>query len=192
MWVIISLAVSCCWTSRRNRSILHVMFLCGFIRDNGNIFSGGCWYSTMNVTIMILIFTLICILKRNVLCISILPILLTVIILWRLMKWPLLFSKVIIGESGCSCERKLCSGLILAERCGWISINIQEQFINNNIVWKMCNAWKTLDLTYYRPAYWKKNLKIGEFLFVEGFVTRLNSIFIDRWFFTRPITIIVR
>ena len=52
MWLI-PLYFFCYLTSRRNRSIFHEVSLYGFIRYYGDIFYGGCWYSTMNVTLMI-------------------------------------------------------------------------------------------------------------------------------------------
>ena len=60
MWFI-PLAVLCHWITIIKRCIFHVMFLCSFIRYYGEIFYGGCWYSIMNVTLMILFFTSICI-----------------------------------------------------------------------------------------------------------------------------------
>ena len=51
-------------TNRRNRWIFFVVFLIGNMRDYGNMFSGGCWYSTMNDTLMINFFGFICFKKK--------------------------------------------------------------------------------------------------------------------------------
>ena len=97
---LITLAVFSPWTSRKKGSILDAMLLYGFIRYYWNIFFGWHWYSTMNATTMLWFFDSVCIKRRIVLWSSILLILPTVIILWRLMKWPLLLSTIILGGTG--------------------------------------------------------------------------------------------
>ena len=49
------------------------------------------------------------------------------------------------------CERQLRYGLSSGDRCVWCYINIQELLCNNIIVGKICNALKTIYLTYYWP-----------------------------------------
>ena len=60
MWLI-HLDVFCHCISRRKRSSFLVIFLYRIIREYWNMFSGGCWYSTINATLMIIFFTSICI-----------------------------------------------------------------------------------------------------------------------------------
>ena len=151
MWLI-SPVVLFHWTAIINGYIFHVISLYRFISYYGNIFYGWCWCSNINVTVMILFFSYVCIKWRSVLWSSILLILLTVIILWRLMKWYLLFSTIIIGVTSWFLWTPIVFWIIFRRVARLTLYENTIKFNNNNIVIKMRNAWKTFDLTYYWPA----------------------------------------
>ena len=88
-------------TSRKKRWILNVMFQLGNMRDYRNALYVGCWYSTMNATLMINFPPFICIEQGSVSWSSIMLILLTFIILRSLIICSLLLSKIIPGGTGC-------------------------------------------------------------------------------------------
>ena len=143
------------WISRQKGSIVYVMLLEGFIRYYGIIFSRGCWHFTMNVTLMILFFTSICIKQIIVLCSSIMPILLMVVILWMLMTSTMLLSTIFLVDTGWSPFTP--TFWIIFSRDMWLTLYKQTIKISNkNIVRKICNAWKTFDFKYYWPACQKK------------------------------------
>ena len=104
-----------------------VVFLFINMRDYRNMFSGGGCYSHMNHTLMIQFYPFICIVRRSIFCSSIIPILLTFVILWRLVIWPLLLSKIIWCHLFLYQKLQLCSILFPLERCGWGSINIHKK-----------------------------------------------------------------
>ena len=114
----------CCFLSlnfQEKEVYFNVIFLYGFIRDCGNIFYGGCWYSSVNVTTMILFFTSICIKLIIVLWSSIITILLLVITSWRLMKGPMILSTVILGGTGYFQQKPILFWIIF-RRTTWLML----------------------------------------------------------------------
>ena len=126
MWIM-PLSVLCHWTLIVNGSIFNVMFLYGFMWDCGDMFSGGVGI-TIDFTLMILFFTSICIEGRSVLWSSITIILLTVVILWMLIKWYMSLSMIIFGDNSCFPWKPITLLIFSLERCDWLSTKIQETF----------------------------------------------------------------
>ena len=105
MWLdictwLIPIPVFCHWTDRIKRCIFHVVFQDRFIGYYGDILIGSSWYSTMNFTMMLWFFVYLCIKGIIFLVSSILSTLLTVVILWRLLKLHLLFCRIILVGTG--------------------------------------------------------------------------------------------
>ena len=86
--------------SRRKRSVLKWTLLCWIICKYWNIFFVLRRYTTMNVTMMIGWFASMCIIWRIVGWLSTLDIFLMVIICFDWMKWPMLFSSIILDFTG--------------------------------------------------------------------------------------------
>ena len=95
MWFI-TISVFCSQISRRKRSVLKLMFLCGRIWKHWNIFSGFCRYSTMNVTKIIGWLDSIWIIQSRCGCLSNLKIFSMVTICCGREEWFLLFSTIIL------------------------------------------------------------------------------------------------
>ena len=127
-------------TYRIDRWIFYVMFLFGNMRDYGNMFYGGCWYYTMNHILMIKILSFIYIVRRSVLCSSIMPILLMFIMFWRLIMLSLLCSTINRCETGCFTRTKIAFWIIFTRV---VILNLYKhtrEISNNNIVRKKWNA----------------------------------------------------
>ena len=159
------------------RSIFWMWFSCtGSLGIIGTYFMDDVGIPIVNVTTM-LFFSFLCIKQRSSLWSSMIPISLTVIILWRLMKRPLLFSTIILGGTCCFKWTPIAYWIIF-ERAVWLTLYKQTKtFCNTNIFINMSHAWKHSDLTYYLPLcgitmylpivdflYWLKAL-FQQFLF---------------------------
>ena len=95
-----TLSVLCYQIYIRKRSVLEMMFLYWIICKYWNIFCGFHRYTTRNVTTMLRQLASICIILRRCGCWYTMLILLTVTIFCGWMKWPLLFSTIILSGTG--------------------------------------------------------------------------------------------
>ena len=183
----------CHWSFRRNKSIFHVMFLYGIMRGYGEINSGGCCYSNINYTLMIIFFTSICIERRGILCSSFMTVLLMFVILWRLIILYLLLSTIILGGTGCFPRTSIVFWFIFT-RAVWFTLYTHTQKIATIILFEEFNAWKTFDLTYYWPAC-GKNVSTDWWVFkirCRIFSKKLDFVILDRRYFTGLVTLVVR
>ena len=134
------------------------------------------------------------ILLRIVLWSSIMTIFLNFIILWSLKIWYLFLSTIILGGTGFF-PRTSTSVCIIFTRSLWFMIYKHTQKISNkNIVRNKLDASNTFDLTYYWTYCGKKCLYqlVTYLIQFRTCYNNLNFIIIDRWYFTRLITIIAR